>query len=176
MQPDNALVLVLGGVRSGKSVFAENLALGFGRPVYIATAEVGDDDMRERVAQHRQRRGSDWDTVEEPLELAAAVRDYSATGRPLLIDSLGMWVSNLLHAGRELDVQTATLLESLAGAAGPVIVVSDEVGLGGVASNPLARQFADSVGMLNQRVAAAATDVHLVVAGIATTLKSQQKS
>ncbi|MBS35978.1 MAG: bifunctional adenosylcobinamide kinase/adenosylcobinamide-phosphate guanylyltransferase [Thiotrichales bacterium] len=169
---DNAVVLVLGGVRSGKSAFAEALAERRAKPIYVATAESGDEHMVERIAKHRARRGSIWSTVEAPLHLSEVIRAKAAAGVVLLVDSLGMWVSNLMHGEFDLDAQFSDLLESLAACEGTVVIVSDEVGLGGVADNALAREFADRLGELNQQVAAIAPDVYLVVAGIPVTVKT----
>ena len=176
MRSEADLTLVLGGVRSGKSNFAESLAMRTPRPVYIATAEVFDEELRERVERHRARRAACWTTVEQPLEIAAAVREHAGADSALLVDSLGVWVGNLLHAKRRLDVETPDLLESLAAANGPVIIVSDEVGLGGISDNALARQFADELGILNQAVAALAQSVYLVVAGLPIVIKDETSS
>ena len=170
---DASLTLVLGGVRSGKSDFAESLALRTAKPIFLATAEVFDEELRTRVERHRQRRGACWTTVEQPLDIADSVRQHACAGRALLVDSLGVWVGNLLHAERKLDVETQYLLESLAASRGPVIIVSDEVGFGGVSGNALARKFADQLGELNQAVAALAQIVYLVVAGIPTVIKDE---
>ena len=171
---DAPLTLVLGGVRSGKSAVAESIAERAAEPVYVATAEILDDEMRARVARHRERRSSRWSTHEVPLDLAQAVREFSKPARAVLIDSLGVWLGNMLHANCELDCATRDLLESLAAARGPIIIVSDEVGLGGVAANALAREFADHLGALNQRLAAQAQSVYWVVAGIATLIKGRE--
>jgi adenosylcobinamide kinase/adenosylcobinamide-phosphate guanylyltransferase len=167
-----AVTLVLGGARSGKSAHAERLmAKHDGAPVYIATAEPGDDEMAERIAAHRARRGEGWRTVEAPIELAAAVRAEAIAGNAVLVDCLTIWLSNLLFAARDVDADMAGLMAALDEAEGPVVLVSNEVGLGIVPENALARAFRDHAGRLNQMVAQAADTVVLVVAGLPMTLK-----
>ena len=167
-----AVTLVLGGARSGKSAHAEGLiAAQDGIPVYIATAEPGDDEMAERIAAHRARRGEGWRTLEAPLELAAALREEAKAGNAVLVDCLTIWLSNLLFAARDVDAEIATLMAALAEGKGPVVLVSNEVGLGIVPENALARAFRDHAGRLNQRVAQAADVVVLVTAGLPMTLK-----
>jgi len=166
-------VLVLGGARSGKTAFAERLAMGAGvRPAYLATAEVLDAEMRERVASHRQQRQGRFDTIEEPLALAKALERASADHDVVLVDCLTLWITNLLGAGRDVaeavDELSATLaaLESTR-----VILVSNEVGLGIVPDNPLARTFRDLAGSAHQRLAEICDDAYFVVAGLPMTLK-----
>ena len=161
---------MLGGVRSGKSAFAEGLLRECASVTYVATAEIRDEEMRARVSVHQARRAAAgaWQTREAPLELAAALDGLAGA---VLVDSLGMWTTNLLLAERDIDAAVDGLLESLAAAAGPVVLVSDEVGLGGVEVNRLARRFADCHGILNQRIAAQADQVFLVAAGIAMSIK-----
>jgi adenosylcobinamide kinase/adenosylcobinamide-phosphate guanylyltransferase len=167
------LVLALGGQRSGKSAWAERRVLATGlRPVYVATAEAWDDEMRARIAAHRDRRGAAWETVEAPLELAAAVAARSTPGHAVLVDCLTLWLTNLLTADRELDAAFAALDATLAGRRGPVVLVSNEVGAGVVPVNALARRFVDAAGRLHQRLAAGATEVVLVTAGLVQTLKA----
>jgi len=165
------ITLVLGGARSGKSAFAESLCADFARAVYLATAEAHDDEMRARIAHHRERRGADWVTVEEPLALGAALAAHAAPGAVVLVDCLTLWLANLMGAGRDLDREAAALVESLPALAGPVVMVSNEVGWGIVPDNPAARAFRDAAGRLHQAIAAHATRVYLVVAGIPTTIK-----
>ena len=167
------LTLVLGGARAGKSAFAEGLAQAWERRVYVATAVIADDEMAERIASHRARRGADWRTVEEPVKLAAAVRRESAPGTCLLVDCLTVWLGNLMHHGRDVDAACEALLASLAGAAGPVVLVANEVGLGIVPDNVMARGFRDHAGRLNQAVARLARRVYFMSAGIPLTLKGQ---
>ncbi|MBN9062768.1 MAG: bifunctional adenosylcobinamide kinase/adenosylcobinamide-phosphate guanylyltransferase [Rhizobiales bacterium 65-9] len=164
--------LVLGGARSGKSRLAETMAreTGLAR-VYIATAQALDEDMAERIARHRADRGAGWTTVEVPLDLAAAVSTHAASGRILLIDCLTLWLSNIMLAERDIDRETAVLIEALRALGAPAIVVSNEVGLGIVPDNALARRFRDVQGRLNQAVAAALPRVIFIAAGLPLALK-----
>jgi adenosylcobinamide kinase/adenosylcobinamide-phosphate guanylyltransferase len=168
-------VLVLGGARSGKSRHAEALTearVGPGqRPVYLATAEAGDDEMRRRIDEHRARRGSGWTTREEPFALADALVVESRPGRPILVDCLTLWLSNLLHAARDADAAAALLAHAVARVPGPVVLVANEIGLGIVPDNKLARDFRDRAGRLNQDLAATCEAVVLVAAGLPLTLK-----
>ena len=169
--PLDWLTLVLGGARSGKSAYAESLFTGPGA-VYVATAEAIDDEMRERIARHRARRGEGWTTVEAPFELGAALRAHAPGTSGILIDCLTVWLGNLMHAQRDIDRESRSLLESLATPAAPVVLVANEVGLGVVPDNPMARAFRDHAGRLNQALAARADRVVLVTAGIPLVLKS----
>jgi adenosylcobinamide kinase/adenosylcobinamide-phosphate guanylyltransferase len=165
------LTLVLGGARSGKSRHAEMLIEAHGRGLYLATAEPGDAEMAERIAQHRARRGASWTTREEPLELAAALIRDARADRPILVDCLTLWLSNLMLAGRDLDGATHGLVDALGVLAGPVVLVSNEVGLGIVPDSALARRFRDAAGRLNQAVAGVCQQVVLVTAGLPLILK-----
>lgn len=166
------IVFVLGGARSGKSRYAEALVTAHPRPwIYVATAEAWDDEMVVRIARHRDDRGSGWTTVEEPLDLPGALRRHAVPGTTVLVDCLTLWVSNLMGAERDVEVATAQLLDALAVVAGRVVIVSNEVGLGIVPDNALARAFRDHAGRLHQAVAARAGTVVLVVAGLPLTVK-----
>ena len=170
--PRAGVALVLGGARSGKSAFAEALADdGRKQRVYVATAERVDGEMVSRIETHRARRGSDWRTVEAPIELAEAIRRESTPRACLLVDCLTVWLGNLVHRGHDVDVAREALLESLAAAPGPVVLVANEVGLGIVPDNAMARAFRDHAGRLNQAVAAVAGRVYFVAAGIPMTMK-----
>ena len=156
--------LVLGGARSGKSRFAEALVTREPPPwVYIATAQAFDGEMRTRIAEHRERRVPGWRTVEAPLELAAALRD--AGDAPVLVDCLTLWLTNLILGDLELNAAMAALDAALQRTA-PTVLVSNEVGLGIVPDNALARRFRDEAGRLHQRIAARADRVVLMVAGL----------
>lgn len=168
--PLDPVTLVLGGARSGKSAYAESLVAGPGA-VYVATAEAIDDEMEERIARHRDRRGAGWTTVEAPLDLAAALRAHAPGASGVLVDCLTVWLGNLMHAGRDIDREAGSLLESLAVPPAPVALVANEVGLGVVPDNPMARAFRDHAGRLNQALAARADRVVLVTAGIPLVLK-----
>jgi len=166
-------VLVLGGARSGKTSFAERLAMGSGAtPAYLATAQALDSEMRERVASHRAQRAGRFETIEEPLMLAHSVAETALTHDVILVDCLTLWITNLLGAGRDVAEaveQLATTLNSLDSCR--VILVSNEVGLGIVPDNPLARTFRDLAGSTHQRMAEICDDVYFVVAGLPLTLK-----
>ena len=166
--------LVLGGARSGKSRFAEQLIeeSGLAR-VYVATGEAGDDEMRERIAAHERRRGSGWRTIEEPLALAEALRREDRPAQAMLVDCLTLWLSNLLQAGRDVDAATEDLIRAIASMHSPVVLVANEVGLGIVPDNVLARRFRDEAGRLNQKIAEAVQTVHFVAAGLPLTLKQE---
>jgi adenosylcobinamide kinase/adenosylcobinamide-phosphate guanylyltransferase len=163
------LTLVLGGARSGKSRFAEQLIAATPPPwLYIATAQALDTEMAARIATHRARRSADWVTHEAPHDLTAVLT--STAGRPVLIDCLTLWLSNRMLA--EADVETeVVLLQALAEHKETAVVVANEVGLGIVPDNALARRFRDLQGVLNQRVAAVADRVILTVAGLPVVVK-----
>ncbi len=166
-----AIILITGGARSGKSTRAEARLRAFaGRPVYIATAEALDDEMRERIAKHRARRGSEWLERETPLELVAALLETDGGGARL-VDCLTLWLSNLMHAGRDWEKEAQLLVDALSGQKSPVVLVTNEVGLGIVPDNALARRFRDAAGILNQMVAQAADEVEFVVAGLPMRVK-----
>ena len=172
-----ATTLVLGGARSGKSAFAERLARAEGGDaIYVATATAGDEEMRARIAHHRDRRGEGWRTVEEPLALAEVIRREAAGGGAVLVDCLTLWLSNLMHAGRDVEAETAGLIAALDGAGGPVVLVSNEVGMGLVPDTSLGRRFRDAQGRLNQAVAAAVPRVVFVAAGLPLELKAPPAS
>jgi adenosylcobinamide kinase/adenosylcobinamide-phosphate guanylyltransferase len=165
------LIFVLGGARSGKSRHAERLIAEYPSPwTYIATAEALDDEMRERIAQHRARRDERWRTIEAPHALADAVGS-AASDRPLLIDCLTLWLSNRLLADADLQGEIAMVMEANAARSGATIIVSNEVGLGVVPDNALARRFRDAAGLANQSIAARADRVDLIVAGLPLRLK-----
>lgn len=169
-------VLVLGGARSGKTGFAERLAMRAGeQPLYLATAQALDAEMRERVKLHQQQRHKRFATLEEPIALTTALRAAAKSHDVILVDCLTLWITNLL--GTNHDVARA--VEELATAlptieTSRVILVSNEVGLGIVPDNPLARTFRDLAGATHQRLAQICTDVHFVVAGLPMTLKGER--
>jgi adenosylcobinamide kinase / adenosylcobinamide-phosphate guanylyltransferase len=166
------LTLVLGGARSGKSRHAEGLVTATPAPwIYVATAQAYDDEMTARIAQHRSRRAEGWHTVEAPLDLVGAIAAHACSGQTILIDCLTLWLSNVMLDGRDVDAACDVLVDTLATATGPIVVVSNEVGLGIVPDNALARRFRDAQGRLNQQVAARADRVVLIAAGLPLTLK-----
>lgn len=167
------LTLVLGGARSGKSRHAERLVLASGlAPIYVATAEALDDEMAARIAEHRRRRGERWRTVEEPLDLVGVLRAECGPGRAILVDCLTLWLTNLMVAGRPVRAETAALVAALPDLAGAVVMVSNEVGLGVVPTDAMARAFVDHAGRLHQSIAAHAQAVVLMTAGLPLHLKS----
>jgi adenosylcobinamide kinase / adenosylcobinamide-phosphate guanylyltransferase len=173
------VTLILGGARSGKSARAESLVTrGFGRHwdggLYVATARIGDDEMAARVREHRARRGGSWTTLEEPVALADVLRDNVTARCPALVDCLTLWLTNVMLSDRDPDQESRRLIDGLGGLDGPVVLVSNEVGLGIVPDNALARAFRDHAGYLNQRIAAAAQRVEFIAAGLPLTLKNEQ--
>lgn len=164
------LTLILGGARSGKSRYAEGLITALPGPwIYVATAEARDREMAERIATHRARRGTGWTTIEAPRDLAGALAAHGKT--PVLVDCLTLWLSNVLLADADVDAEIAQLEGSLAHVAAPIVLVANEVGFGIVPDNALGRRFRDLQGLLNQRIAARADRVILVVAGLPLTMK-----
>ncbi len=168
------VTLVLGGARSGKSRFAEGVIAALPPPwippwIYVATAEAGDAEMAARIAAHRSRRGPNWQTVDAPRDLPTALK--TARDKPVLVDCLTLWLSNLMLADADIDAESALLDQALAATIAPVALVANEVGSGIVPDHPLGRRFRDLQGMLNQRMAARADRVVLVVAGIPLAVK-----
>ena len=190
------LILILGGARSGKSAFAERLAASSGQPVaFIATATASDDEMRARIARHRASRPRDWHTLEEPLDLARAVRQAAELADVVLLDCVTLWLGNVLlqasgqyekddegevefhTTSRLFDERALKEIEALLAVVKSLapnktlIVVTNEVGLGVVPAYPLGRLYRDTLGYVNQRLAQAADHVYLMVAGIAVDIK-----
>ena len=166
-----SLTLVLGGARSGKSRHAEALVSALPPPwFYIATGEPRDNEMAARIAEHRARRGVQWQTLEAPRDLAAALAAVPA-GAAVVIDCLTLWLSNVMLAEMNVEQEIETLDAALAAAAAPIVLVANEVGLGIVPEFPLGRRFRDLQGILNQRVAARADRVILMVAGLPLAVK-----
>jgi len=169
------IAFVIGGTRSGKSSFALSRANALpGRKVYLATAQARDAEMAERIANHKKERGVEWETSEEALHLGPAVRNISATHDAVIIDCLTIWLSNLLCDGPDVEQEQADFLDSLRSiedTATHLFIVSNEVGMGIVPENALARMFRDMAGKLNQQVAQIADEVFLVAAGIPLRIK-----
>lgn len=164
------LTLVLGGARSGKSRYAETLIAAVPPPwIYVATAEAGDAEMVERIARHRARRGPNWHTIEAAYDL-----EHVLAGRksePVLVDCLTLWLSNQMLANGAIEEEMARVEKALLLATAPKVLVANEVGYGIVPEHPLGRRFRDAQGILNQRIAALADRVVLVVAGIPLAIK-----
>lgn len=176
---EKELVLILGGARSGKSAWAESLARQGERTLFVATAEALDDDMRRRITKHRERRPVSWDTLEEPLDPAAAIPSALAGHDTLLLDCLTVWVSNLLlardneaDAEAEILARAGALLDLYKHTDCRWILVSNEVGLGVIPATELGRRYRDLLGRVNQLVAARADHVYLMIAGLALEVKS----
>jgi adenosylcobinamide kinase/adenosylcobinamide-phosphate guanylyltransferase len=174
MNQGKKVILITGGARSGKSRYAEERARSAGaRRLYLATAEAKDEEMARRIAEHRERRGKEWITVEEPIELSSQLLRYCGEVDCVLVDCLTLWVSNLLlrqdekAATKSIDelVDTLTLIDF------HLFFVTNEVGSAVVPDNPLARKFRDLVGVANQRVAEAADEVVFMVAGLPIIVK-----
>ncbi len=159
-------VLVIGGARSGKTAHALALAEAAApERLYLATAEAHDEEMAARIARHRQERGAGWTTREAPVALVEALREEARPGRVVLVDCLTLWLSNLLLAGRDAEAEAARLAATIPALGGPVVFVSNEVGLGIVPENALARRFRDIQGRANRDVASACDAVVLMAAG-----------
>ena len=168
------LYLVLGGARSGKSRHAEGLVEAMPPPWrYIATAQPLDEEMRGRIEAHKARRGAEWQTAEAPLELASALHECP-DGTPVLVDCLTLWLGNLMLNDRPVEEAVGGLLEALNRRRGRTVLVSNEVGLGIVPDNKLARDFRDAAGVLHGKLAARAQHVHFMVAGIPMIVKGTE--
>lgn len=177
VMPDhkNKFIFVIGGRRSGKSSYALNLGESLGdKKLFIATAQALDKEMEERIAKHRAERGNGWETMEVPVNISAAVKTASRYD-VVLIDCLTLWLSNLMHEGnpKEKDIiEKIDALVTTGTKSKPVtILISNEIGLGIIPDNPLARKFSDLAGIMNQKVAAAADMVVMTLSGIPTTIK-----
>ena len=164
--------LVLGGARSGKSRFAENLVTSSGlERHYIATGRAWDEEMQARIDQHKAGRGGSWSTHEEPLALAERLAAIDGAGRAILVDCLTLWLTNLMMEGRDIAVQAAALAAWLPQAKARLVIVSNEVGLGIVPENRMAREFRDHAGRLHQMIAAKADEVYFIAAGLPLKMK-----
>ncbi len=175
------LTLILGGVRSGKSSAAERLAGERSRVLFVATAEARDEEMAERIAAHQAARPASWDTLEEPVDLVAALRPKLGSYDTFLVDCVTLWVSNLMLAGdkspdveREIVMAAGRLLDLMDESGSTWILVSNEVGSGIVPASPLARTFRDVLGRVNQLLASNASRVQFMVAGIPLDLGSRR--
>jgi adenosylcobinamide kinase/adenosylcobinamide-phosphate guanylyltransferase len=170
-------VLVLGGARSGKSTFAESLAIGHkGSKFYVATSEIIDEEMRRRVELHVAQRGEGWRTIEAPLDLSGALAEASGDTSFVLVECLTIWINNLLYCDKNVEHELFRFRDVLRMIKGTVVLVSNEVGLGIVPENPLARRFRDEAGRANQAIAQIADEVYLVAAGLPLALKKPKPS
>jgi adenosylcobinamide kinase / adenosylcobinamide-phosphate guanylyltransferase len=164
--------LVLGGARSGKSRYALSLAeRARAQRVYVATAGAEDDEMRRRIARHQTERGAGWTTIEAPLAIVEAISTHAGPDRVVLVDCLTLWLSNLLGASADVEQSIESLAAATSAAAGPVVLVSNELGMGLVPETALGREFRDAHGRMNQRIALICDRVAFVVAGVPMQLK-----
>ena len=171
MKKLHKLTFILGGASSGKSAYAEDLVISTGRPrTYIATAQAFDDEMRDKIAAHVAQRGAGWTTVEAPFDPAAALATQGS-GRIVLLDCVTLWLTNIIMAEQDVDAACDGLLAALAACPCPVVVVSNEVGMGIVPDNALSRRFRAAQGRINRRLAAQADTVVAVMAGLPLALK-----
>lgn len=166
------VTLVLGGARSGKSAFAEGLVeRASDARLYLATGQAWDGEMRERIASHQARRGPGWETMEAPVDLSRTLESHARADRPVLVDCLTLWVTNLMLGEHDIAKAFDGLAATLPGLKGPVVFVSNEVGLGIVPDNALARAFRDHAGRLHQSIASLADEVYFVAAGLPLKMK-----
>lgn len=169
---ERGITFILGGARSGKSSFAEGLIEASGMDaVYLATGRAWDDEMSERIGLHKMRRGPFWSTIEEPLDLVGTLQNECADNKAILVDCLTLWLTNLMMAERNIGDEIARLTAVLPLLKGAVVLVSNEVGLGIVPENRMAREFRDHAGRLHQAVAGAAATVYFVAAGLPLKMK-----
>lgn len=166
-------LLVLGGAKSGKSAWAESIVSSFPPPyVYIATAQALDEEMKLRIELHRQRRKGLWETIESPIDLSAALRGLTGGTKPVLVDCITLWLTNLLCSQTvELEAAIDGACEAIEAVDYPLVIVSNEVGCGIVPDNPLARKFRDLCGITNTRLARICASVFQVTAGLPLQLK-----
>jgi adenosylcobinamide kinase/adenosylcobinamide-phosphate guanylyltransferase len=165
-------LLILGGARSGKSRYGQmRMEAVAGSLAYIATAQAFDAEMAERIAQHRADRGPRWHTLEAPLDLPGAIAKAGQSAQAVLVDCLTLWLSNLMLADHDLAQAERALCAAVAQCPAPIALVANEVGLGIVPDNALARRFRDAAGRLNQTMAHTAGEVVLLAAGLPLTLK-----
>jgi len=174
---ERKIVFITGGARSGKSLFALKEASKIsGEKAYIATAEVLDEEMQQRIENHRRQRGDEWITYEEPLRIVGLLGKINGKYSVILIDCLTLWLSNLMHSNFNIDQEIENLINvlkdlSLLTYHSSLFIVSNEVGLGIVPDNELARRFRDIAGILNQKVAEVADEVYLEIVGIPLRIK-----
>ena len=166
------ITFITGGARSGKSSFALKQASRIaGKKAYIATAEALDEEMRKRIEDHRKQRGKEWDTFEEPLMVAEVIKKIGDQYNAVVLDCLTLWLSNIMHANLSIEAEIERLISSLLSHQTSIFIVSNEVGMGIVPENEMARKFRDMAGLLNQKVTGAADEVYIVIAGIPLRIK-----
>jgi adenosylcobinamide kinase/adenosylcobinamide-phosphate guanylyltransferase len=171
------IVFITGGARSGKSSFVLREAEKFsGRKVYIATAEARDEEMRERIEAHQKMRGKDWDTCEEPLKISGLLRETYDRYQVIVVDCLTLWLSNVMHAGMNPGHEIDCLISSLTTHHSSLLfIVSNEVGMGIVPENEMARRFRDVAGVLNQKVAEVSDEIYLLIAGLPVKIRGEKE-
>lgn len=163
---------IIGGARSGKSTFAENIAESFdGMKIYLATAQARDEEMQIRIATHQARRDELWRTIEEPTDICPILVDEKYTHSLILVDCLTLWLSNLMESHADIENETHMLVHAITHCKARLVIVSNEVGLGIVPDNALAREFRDHAGRINQQVAAACDEVVFMAAGLPLFMK-----
>ena len=170
----NKLIVITGGARSGKSSFALREAAKIsGAKAYIATAEALDEEMRDRIKNHKKQRATDWDTFEEPIKVIEAIKEIKGTYCSIIIDCLTLWLSNIMQSNADVldEIEKLVLALRDASTLSHIYIVTNEVGMGIVPDNELARRFRDMAGLLNQRVAECADEVYLLVSGIPLKVK-----
>ena len=167
------ITFITGGARSGKSRYALGIAADYQRPAFIATAEPFDAEMEDRIQRHREERDARFFTIEEPVDLAGALRRIPPGTDVVILDCLTVWLGNLLHRGDAADAEgeIERFLAALEELPCPLVVVSNEVGLGGIAMSPMGRTFTDLLGRLNQEVAGRAERAVMLVSGLPLVLK-----
>lgn len=166
------ITLILGGTRSGKSAFAEDYVLSFKKqPIYLATAEIFNDEMKERVEKHRSRRCTDWITIEEPVDILSKLQRNDGAGTMVLVDCLTVWLGNLMEHHLDVEKQMLKLVEGVTKLQAEIVFVASEVGLGIIPDNRISREFSDYAGLLNQKIAGIAANVFFVAAGLPLRLK-----
>lgn len=165
-------ILVLGGAKSGKSAFAENLCESLsGQKIYLATGQAGDGEMSARIKTHQARRDTSWQTIEAPLDLAPALKAHDKPDTIILLDCLTLWISNLMMAEQDFDSALTELLSQIKSTQANLVIVSNEVGQGIVPDNKLARRFRDQAGIAHQNIANLCAEVFFVTAGLPQKLK-----
>lgn len=170
------IIFITGGARSGKSSFAiAEASKAKGKKAYIATAEALDDEMKERIERHRKQRGNEWDTYEVPLRISEVIKKTEKDYKVIVIDCLTLWLSNLLHSGKDREREIKSFCRSLSTIHCSLYIVSNEVGMGIVPENEMARKFRDIAGVLNQKVAGIADEVYMAVAGIPVKIKQKNR-
>ena len=170
------VIFVTGGARGGKSDFAQGLAEKLeGKRLFLATAQALDDEMRQRIEKHQEKRGTRWDTLEEPIHLGRALRSVNDSYKTILVDCFTVWMSNLLLGYPDQDEKISKIVDdffsSIDEFKGTIVIVSNEVGMGIVPENELARQYRDQLGFLNQRIARRADEVYALISGISVRIK-----